>query len=156
MSCGQRKETAVGGVTPSKTVTAAGGSRAAARRQPPRRLLIALFLLFLIGAAGVTRVVFSREPVDSIVAERYIEAISQDPAHAALYSHMYAVYYGLTASDALHYMVHRVAERAAEATGHTEAAQTQAARANEHDPPQAVWVNALRAIWHDVQRAPHP
>jgi len=142
--------------TPPRPIIAPGRTPATTRRRPARRLLIALLLLVLIGAAGVTRVVFSREPVDSMVSERYIEAISQDPAHYALYSHLYAVYDRLTSSDALHYTVHRVAERAAAATGNTEAAQTQAARASEHDPPQAVWVNALRDLWHGVQRVPRP
>jgi hypothetical protein len=147
---------AVSSVTPSGPITAEGESRAATWRQPTRRLLIALMISLLIGAAGVTRIVFSREPVDSIVAEHYMEAISQDPAHAALYSRLFAVYYRLTSSDALHYTVHRVAERAAAATGNTEAAQTQAARASEHDPPQAAWVDALRSLWHEVQRVSHP
>jgi hypothetical protein len=138
--------------TPSRRITAPRISRSAKQH----RLLIAVLLVLLVGAAGVTRVVFSREPVDSMVSERYIEAISQDPAHYALYSHLYAVYDRLTSSDALHYTVHRVAERAAAATGNTEAAQTQAARASEHDPPQAAWVDALRTLWHEVQRVPHP
>lgn len=142
--------------TRSRPITAPRRARAGTWRRPRRRLLIALLLLFLIGAVGVTRVVFWREPVDSIVADRYIEAISQDPAHYALYSHLYAVYDRITSSDALHYTVHRVAERAAAATGNTEAAQTQAARASEHDPPQAAWANALRDLWHGVQRVPQP
>lgn len=112
--------------------------------------------MLLVGGAGLTRVIFSRVPVDSIVNQRYSEAISRDPAHAALYDAAYAAYDRLTGSDALHYTVHRVAERAAEATGHTAAARTQAARADEHDPPQAAWINALRHLWHGVQRIASP
>jgi hypothetical protein len=143
----------VGGAMTSRAATARDRSRSTTRRHPTRRVLVALALLILIGAIGGTRVVFSRVPVDSMVDQRYSEAISRDPAHATFYSHIYAAYQRLTGSDALHYVVHRVAERAAAATGHTAAAQTQAVRASEHDPPQADWVNALRQLWERVKRA---
>jgi len=112
---------------------------------------IALLLVLLIGTAGSTRVVFSRVPVDTIVAERYAAAVTHDPAHAALYGELYAAYQRLTGSNALHYTVHRVAERAAEATGHPRAAQEQAGRANEHQLPHTAWMQALRDLWQGAR-----
>lgn len=103
--------------------------------------------MFLIGTAGMTRLVFSRVPVDTIVADRYAAAITNAPAHATLYDDAYAAYRHLTGSNALHYTVHRVAERAAAATGHPGAAQAQAGRASEHQLPHTAWMQALRDLW---------
>ena len=115
-------------------------------------MLLAVLLVLLLGTAGVTRVVFSRVPVDTIVASRYAAAVANDPAHAALYGAAYAAYRHLTGSNALHYTVHRVAERAAEATGHPGAAQAQVGRASEHQLPHPAWLHAMRVLWQGTRR----
>jgi hypothetical protein len=53
-------------------------------------MLLVVLLAFLVGTAGGTRVVFSRVPVDTIVADHYAAAVTNDPAHAALYGDAYA------------------------------------------------------------------
>jgi hypothetical protein len=128
-------------------------SSSARRHHRARVLLIALVALFLTGAVSVTRILFSPQPIDQIVASRYLDAIEQDPAHAALYSRLYGIYDGLTSSDTLHYVVHRVAEGIALATGHNMAAQTQAQRASAHDDSK--WIIALRDMWHRARQAVH-
>lgn len=114
-------------------------------------MLLVVLLALLVGTASVTRVVFSRVPVDTIVADHYAAAVTHDPAHAALYGEVYAVYQRLTGSNALHYTIHRVAERAAQATGHPGAAQEQAGRASEHQLPHTAWMQALRDLWQGAR-----
>jgi hypothetical protein len=122
-----------------------------APRHRPHRLFFAVLLALLIATVGVTRVVFSRVPVETIVADRYAAAVTHDPAHAARYGEVDAVYQRLTGSNALHYTIHRVAERAAQATGHPGAAQEQAGRASEHPLPHTAWMQALRDLWQGAR-----
>ncbi|HEY8744431.1 MAG TPA: hypothetical protein VIU62_15155 [Chloroflexota bacterium] len=101
-----------------------GASRRRSRRLR-RALLIGAFLVF-VGTIGVTRLVFAHTPVDTLVSNGYAVAIADDPAHAGLYGDAYGLY--------------------RTATGHPQAAHTQALRASQHDldwPP----VQALRRAW---------
>lgn len=136
-----------------RRMTYSGTRQPASRHHLPRLLLLVLTLAVLVGTAVSTRVVFSRVPVDTIVADRYAAAVTQDPAHATLYGDASALYQRLTGSNALHYTVHRVAERVAEATGHPGAAQAQAGRASAHQPPRAAWMQALRNLWQGARQA---
>jgi putative exporter of polyketide antibiotics len=73
-------------------------------------------------------------PVEVTLDAAYVQAVRHDPAHQALYGRVYLALGDVTASDQVHYVVHRTAALLALLVGDRAAAQDQENRAAQHAP----------------------
>lgn len=92
-------------------------------------LVVVLPLAWLLGQPdGGSR------PVEVTLDAAYVQAVSHDPAHRALYARVYLALGDVTASDQVHYAVHRAAALLALLVGDRAGAQDQENRAAQHAP----------------------
>lgn len=92
-------------------------------------LLAALPLAWLLGQPdGGSR------PVEGTLDAAYVQAVRHDPAHRAFYGRIYFALGDVTASDQVHYVVHRAAALLALLVGDRAGAQDQENRAAQHAP----------------------